>query len=1755
MNDVHLQMWLLDGVAGVTGLGLNWFVQSSLLLGVGLVIGRLLRSRGPAAQSVIYRTTLVAVLVCPLATWTLALTGVSGWSIDLPTLWTLQDAPEVSAIGNGEGVPVDRAEAVDVPLPAASAFSPGPAAGEATDTFSGGESRDVLPVPLAGDSAIIGETPVLAASGPTVGPDLGQDSSTQLGEASTLLIHRFGLIASFLCLVWPVVTATFLARLASAWRQLWRLRESAVDAEPATTATCGEVATLMQIAAPEVKHSPYLPGPCLAGLRRPAVLLPEVYIRMALRDLLIHEMAHLRRHDCHWNLLRRLTTAVFFFQPLLWKLSRRLEATAEEVCDDHVVQYGGDRQAYAHRLVDIAELSSAPVAAAVVGIVSLRSLLAKRVARILDTSRSLSTRVGSLLLTLVVAGGLLATSVVGLVGIGPQSLLAEAERGVGNSDDAVPVEEPVTENDVEASESQEDEDLITVRGQVVDPQGRPVDGADVYVLRWYWNWGKRKPLGHTKSDEDGRFEISYRKLMFWKTGLRPEQWREASYVAFAPGYGPDWILYDRIPKGEPLTLRLARDDVYLEGRVVDPEGNPVAGAKIAIESIHASLDEDLSAWVELLGAGQSPASAHGALSKGTLPAFAAQRWKGIRTDKDGRFTVPGIGRERVVHLKLSGAEIVTKTIRAATRPMEPIRQPAYDFEGAFSITNYGARFEYRAAASRPIEGVVRDAQTGEPVAGVGVWSNRFSGENISGVYSIKTETDENGRYRIEGMPKGADNQIVVVPADLPYFTRRLDVPAPAGLEPVELDIEIHRGLWVTGTVAAADTGEPVAAKMLYVPFPDNPHAPDTPEFPDGSYRWIQDRHRTQVDGSYRVVALPGRGIVCVVGISEAYPGGQGYEIIEGVEDREAFEKYGGVFAPTPKFPTAVKEINPVLGGPEVVCDFALDQGQTVSLQTVDPDGVPLTGVDVYGLREMQGGSRQMKTDTFNLTAFREGENRAVILYQKERGLGKGLRVKRDDAGATPIAVKLEPCATVFGRLVDGNGEPVRGAQLRFPVSDDHDFGRELGGMATDAKGRFRRDDVPSGLSFNILAQGANIRFAVVAKELAVEPGQTIDLGTIDVTSEDRPAISTTVLPASEISGRVVGPDGKPAAGAHVAAIGRKIQPDRGGDLALGGEVLAEATTGDDGRYRLNLVGASSKTHRYANLIARADDGGLAWQRLDLDAPEVDASFKLPDEEPIRGRLIDAQGQPAAGVRVSIRSVSVTSKTGIRNAGVGFRSMDEPPRAWPQPLTTDEQGRFVIRGVPAGHGVLLVTRKTDKFAPQDVSLNTGMSEERGEHDQTYRSQVKNVKPGEEAVLTLAAAQIFEGVVRYEDTGKPAPHARLTVWASQQQEMGSMISVAGKSDAQGRYRINPNPGVRFGVTAYPPDGAPYLVRRVTSIHWEDGATLKQVDVNLPRGVLVRGKVVETDNGEAVAGATIQYVPETTNNPNTADDILTGWQGIQLSDGDGRFEITVLPGPGRLLAHGPQGEFVLREIASRQLSSGQPGGRRNYCHAIVPVDPQANAEPIDVTVELQRGATITGRLTDEKGEPVKEALLFTRLNIHATSLYWRGFPIEAFGGRFELSGLAQGQEYPVFFLDPKHRLGASAVLKTGGEMPTVVLTPCGQATAKFTDSKGQPISDSRITLRMVVTPGVNPYDMKAMRRGELAADSDHIANIDRTNYWPGPKTDDQGHITFPALIPGATYRLIGSDESGLVVAKEFTVKSRETVDLGEIAIRHEK
>ena len=182
-------------------------------------------------------------------------------------------------------------------------------------------------------------------------------------------------------------------------------------------------------------------------------------------------------------------------------------------------------------------------------------------------------------------------------------------------------------------------------------------------------------------------------------------------------------------------------------------------------------------------------------------------------------------------------------------------------------------------------------------------------------------------------------------------------------------------------------------------------------------------------------------------------------------------------------------------------------------------------------------------------------------------------------------------------------------------------------------------------------------------------------------------------------------------------------------------------------------------------------------------------------------------------------------------------------------------------------------------------------------------------------------------------------------------------------------------------------------------------------------------------------------------------------------------MLPGPGRLLVHGPQSSYLIRETSDRELRTGIPGGERNYAHAIEKIDPAPDAGPIELSVSLTPGATITGRMVDEQGNRIDEALVITRLKISPWFLEWRGDVQPTLGGNFELSGLDPHESYLVYFLDPKRRLGATEILRADSRDSTVVLKPCGQATVNLVETHGLPLPGVNADLKMVVTPSAWP------------------------------------------------------------------------------------
>jgi beta-lactamase regulating signal transducer with metallopeptidase domain len=132
------------------------------------------------------------------------------------------------------------------------------------------------------------------------------------------------------------------------------------------------------------------PVPVTWGVRRPVILLPRTAVRWTadrLQAVLRHELSHVRARDAAMRLTARIACALFWFHPGAWWLARRLEADAEEACDDRVLLSGIRASDYAEWLA-ASTPGAKPLQAAMA--FSRRSSLRARLAAVTDTRRRIS---------------------------------------------------------------------------------------------------------------------------------------------------------------------------------------------------------------------------------------------------------------------------------------------------------------------------------------------------------------------------------------------------------------------------------------------------------------------------------------------------------------------------------------------------------------------------------------------------------------------------------------------------------------------------------------------------------------------------------------------------------------------------------------------------------------------------------------------------------------------------------------------------------------------------------------------------------------------------------------------------------------------------------------------------------------------------------------------------------------------------------------------------------------------------------------------------------------------------------------------------------------------------------------------------------------------------------------------------------------------------------------------------------------------
>ncbi len=96
--------------------------------------------------------------------------------------------------------------------------------------------------------------------------------------------------------------------------------------------------------------------PFACGVFSPTIVLPAECDTWSLdrrRAVLLHELAHVRRHDLIGHTLGRFACAVYWFHPLVWTAAKQLRSESERACDDLALACGARATDYAEHLLDI----------------------------------------------------------------------------------------------------------------------------------------------------------------------------------------------------------------------------------------------------------------------------------------------------------------------------------------------------------------------------------------------------------------------------------------------------------------------------------------------------------------------------------------------------------------------------------------------------------------------------------------------------------------------------------------------------------------------------------------------------------------------------------------------------------------------------------------------------------------------------------------------------------------------------------------------------------------------------------------------------------------------------------------------------------------------------------------------------------------------------------------------------------------------------------------------------------------------------------------------------------------------------------------------------------------------------------------------------------------------------------------------------------------------------------------------------------
>jgi protocatechuate 3,4-dioxygenase beta subunit len=806
----------------------------------------------------------------------------------------------------------------------------------------------------------------------------------------------------------------------------------------------------------------------------------------------------------------------------------------------------------------------------------------------------------------------------------------------------------------------------TLLGQVIDEQGLPVADAEVRLDQGFFAGEDRARSART--DNRGRFLLEDVGGQVWN--LR----------CSAPGHAP--LRRDDIAVGQGAeqdlgALVLARG-ARLRGRVVGPDGNGVAGARLVLEEQTAGL--------RFFGAGNQG---------GPLAV----------TDSGGRFDADQL-------------PIGPWQVR-----VDADRHPPATFHGETSASQRSSLdLLFTLPAGATLRGVVAgvpEAERGElEVVAWPVESSTFGGLRrapVSGDGSFELQGLQAGdNYRLETRRQEAE---VVFGG---FFLGGLGglrsdaVLARAPGQGVRLEYRLSSSLSLR--VLDAETGDPIEdfRCSLGSEFFRRPLGEPSPAEPGAAADGVARFEDVRPEG------IEGQGLQLEVEAT----GYQSRTIDLGELAAGEHRDLGSVEL-TPVGLQVVRVVDRATGEPL--------EGARVTLQPwTEPRGQEQTlRVGMRVTADVSGGDREVdfgdgrrteRTDAEGFARFTAFAAEELDVDVQHSGFAPERRERQRLAAGETFEVRLGPGGSALVRVVDEGGRPVAGARIERRQGSGN--GLRLPGWAgegepqvTAADGTLRFDHLAPGRQGFRLDRSRSGGDGPMVFRMEGFGEEEQNWTEVEV-SEGHTAELELVAPTlSVLSGRIR-EGGEPLAGAELELV-----PDRGdveglpAGLALMGGGGLSGRTDADGRYEIEGVEAGEYVLRISHPSRAMGD------RFELELDDVQERFDADlTVAVVRGRITDREGEPLAGVAVRAESAGgpgggrVEARFAVLSVGGGGTFQMGGPGAGPE-VRTDADGRYELRGVRSGTPIRVLAQTPLAVDRRSEPFEVGPDEERDDVDLT------------------------------------------------------------------------------------------------------------------------------------------------------------------------------------------------------------------------------------------------------------------------------------------------------------------------------------------------------------------------------------------------------------------------------------------------------